>query len=136
MPVVGRNLGLVYAYSLPQNANGPVPVLCFLHGNGECIAAGANDDDVRRTVAIHGPLSNGCPPFVRNNFIVVYPLLTCPGGDVWINHVNSVIQIVQEMHNVHNGDPARTYLSGFSYGGNGAIDIAAVIRNGINWAAL
>jgi poly(3-hydroxybutyrate) depolymerase len=115
---------LRYLLSVPS-APGPRPVLCFLHGYDE-----AAPMDIRRALTLHGPLRPGNPPL---DFIVVAPQLP-RAGDVWHRYADDVRGIVSAVQARHDGDAARTYLTGFSFGGNGVFDLA-LAQPGI-WAAL
>jgi predicted peptidase len=55
-------------------------------------------------------------------------------GDLWYAYAEEVRFLVQDTQNRHNGDRARSYLTGFSFGGNGVFDLA--IRQPGFWAAL
>ena len=117
---------LRYLLSIPPApAEGPRPVLCFLHGYGE-----AAPMDIRRALTMHGPLRPGDP---RTELIVVAPQLP-RAGDVWHLYADAVRDIVTAVHARHGGDLRRTYLSGFSFGGNGVFDLALAQPD--LWAAL
>ena len=117
---------LRYLLSIPPApAEGPRPVLCFLHGYGE-----AAPMDIRRALTMHGPLRPGDP---RTELIVVAPQLP-RAGDVWHLYADAVRDIVTAVHARHGGDPRRTYLSGFRFGGNGVFDLALAQPD--LWAAL
>jgi dienelactone hydrolase len=66
-------------------------------------------------------------------FIVVAPQLPV-AGDTWHRAADSVRQIISAVHANHGGDHSRTYLKGFSFGGNGVFDLA-VHQRGL-WAAI
>ena len=123
---------LHYLLSVPTASASEVesrPVLCFLHGYDE-----AAPMEIRRALTRHGPLRQGNPSEVADRFIVVAPQLSPPGGDVWHRHADTVQQIVTEVREGYGGDPRRTYLTGFSFGGNGVFDLA-LAQPGF-WAAL
>jgi predicted peptidase len=65
--------------------------------------------------------------------IVVAPQLPV-GGDIWYRHADAVWHIVNEVQQDYDGDPDRTYLTGFSFGGNGVFDLAVMQPE--FWAAL
>jgi poly(3-hydroxybutyrate) depolymerase len=67
------------------------------------------------------------------DFIVVAPQLR-RAGDLWHRSADDVHRIVEEVRAEHGGDPARAYLTGFSFGGNGVFDLA-LAQPGL-WAAL
>ena len=103
-------------------------MLCFLHGYDE----GA-PTEIRRALTRHGPLRAGSWAGARERFIVVAPQLPRM-GDLWYRYADAVWQIVTEVRRAHGGDPARTYLTGFSFGGNGVFDLALAQPDA--WAAL
>lgn len=108
------------------------PVLCFLHGNGEH----SGKLTIEQALGKHGPLQDDAKTrdAVGNRFIVVFPQLFKPGGDVWGNYADDVEDIVKFVWDEYGGDPKRTYLTGFSFGGNGVFCIASK-KPGV-WAAL
>ena len=119
---------LRYLLAIPDGGGeGPHPVLCFLHGYDE-----AAPMDIRRALTLHGPLRPGNPAISRG-FIVVAPQLD-RAGDHWVRHAGDVARIVAEVREAHGGDPRRTYLTGFSFGGNGVLDLG--LRLPGTWAAL
>ena len=121
---------LPFLLSLPPAAPGgaPPPVLCFLHGYDEGAPM-----EIRRALTRHGPLAATSSPAARSEFIVLAPQLPVR-GDAWFRHADAVEEIVREAWRLHGGDPARTYLTGFSFGGNGVFDLALLRRE--PWAAL
>lgn len=114
--------------STPLPASGFRPVLCFLHGYDE-----AAPTEIRRGLTRHGPLSEGSSPDAWNEFVVVAPQLPV-AGDVWQRYADSVGQIVRQVQSLYQGDLQRSYLTGFSFGGNGVLDLALLQPN--LWAAL
>jgi pimeloyl-ACP methyl ester carboxylesterase len=120
---------LRYLLAIPQGTDAaePRPVLVFLHGYNE----GA-PTDLQAGMTLHGPLREGNPS-IAGDFIVVAPQLP-EQGDMWRGWDDEVRDIVLRVHAQHGGDPKRTYLTGFSYGGNGVFDIA-LMQPGL-WAAL
>jgi hypothetical protein len=104
------------------------PVLCFLHGYDE-----AAPMETRAALTRHGPLRPGSSPVATSELIVVAPQLPGP-GDVWLQYADAVREIVATVQSAHGGDPARTYLTGFSFGGNGALDLGLMQPD--VWAAL
>lgn len=111
----------------PTAANGSPPVLCFLHGYDEGAPL-----DVLEGVARHGPLNPSNSALVEP-FVVVAPQLPVR-GDVWHHYAPEVRAIVEEAAARWEGDLHRLYLTGFSFGGNGVLDLAAA-EPGL-WAAL
>ncbi|KAI1712525.1 hypothetical protein DdX_09617 [Ditylenchus destructor] len=121
---------LPYVLSLPPNASKQKdwPVLCFLHGRDEAAPL-----PLQQAVTLWGPLSPKNPARIRNEFIIVVPQLPISGDD-WHLYAGSVKDIVKHVQCEHGGDPKRTYLTGFSYGGNGVFDLG--IKQSDFWAAL
>jgi len=105
------------------------PLLCFLHGKGEAAPL-----DIEVALTRHGPLSPASAQEATDHFVIVAPQLPLPGGDVWRSNVREVQQVVDGAALEYRGDPARLYLTGFSYGGNGVLDLAPLMRP--VWAAL
>jgi hypothetical protein len=91
-------------------------MLCFLHGYDEAALL-----HIERALTRHGPLRPGRSRKGIDYFIIVAPQLPAPGGDVWVRYANAVRKIVTEVQKTQGADPARTYLTGFSFGGNGVI---------------
>lgn len=119
---------LPYLLWVPGEAGpGGWPVLCFLHGFDEGAPA-----EVRDALTRHGPLRPGSSPLAAQ-FIVVAPQLP-EQGDVWHRHAAAVHDIMKQVPARYGGDPERTFLTGFSFGGNGVFDLALVQRR--FWAAL
>ena len=106
----------------------PLPVLCFLHGYDE----GA-PTEIRDALTRHGPLRPDSWPGAVERCIVVAPQLPTR-GDLWHRHTDAVVQVVAEVQHAHGGDRTRTYLTGFSFGGNGVFDLALLHPD--RWAAL
>ncbi|CAN5875754.1 hypothetical protein BH23GEM9_BH23GEM9_07960 [soil metagenome] len=104
------------------------PVLCFLHGYDEGPPTALHEGLTR-----HGPLRSGCDAAGSDRFLVVAPQLPVR-GDLWASHADAVRETVQQVQALHGGDPARTYLTGFSYGGSGVFDLALLRQD--MWAAL
>lgn len=125
-----RSGPLEYLLSVPpENAEGRlVPVLCFLHGYDEGAPV-----PVEEGVTRHGPLRDGSSPVATDRFIVVAPQMPTR-GDVWLRYAEEVRRIVSDVQARHGGDPSRTYLTGFSFGGNGVLDLA--IAQPDLWAGL
>ena len=126
---VERNGALPYLLARPKaQASTKTPVLCFLHGYDEGAPA-----EIREALTRHGPLRPGNPGLVLERFVVVAPQLPTR-GDLWHRYADAVHAILNEVHRVHGGDPARTYLTGFSFGANGVFDLAALQPGA--WSAL
>ena len=56
------------------------------------------------------------------------------GGDVWNSRADQVKAIARSTADKYQGNPSQIYLTGFSYGGNGVLDIG--FRQRDVWAAL
>jgi len=130
-PRVIKSGPLPYLLSIPtarKVETEPLPVLCFLHGYDEAAPL-----PIRRGVTRHGPLRRGSSRMAVREFIVIAPQLPRP-GDIWHLFADAVRQIVMQVQEAYKGDPDRTYLTGFSFGGNGVLDLPLVQRD--FWAAL
>ena len=106
----------------------PHPILFFLHGYDE--GAPLN---IEKALTRHGPLRPGNPAQSVGKFIVVAPQLPVR-GDTWHRQAEKVRRLLQTVQTNYDGDPHRTYLSGFSFGGNGVFDLALLQPD--LWAAL
>lgn len=124
----GEISGLRYLCSLPGEATGRRPVLCFLHGLDE-----GPPTDILSGVTRHGPLRQGSSPLATREFIVLAPQLP-ERGDLWRFYADAVVRIVREFQAQQGGDPRRTFLTGFSFGANGVFDLA--LRVPAMWGAL
>jgi poly(3-hydroxybutyrate) depolymerase len=124
-----RGGALDYVVRSPRRAPGEAlaPVLCFLHGHDE----GA-PTPLEEGVARHGPLRLDAATG-SEAFLVIAPQLPRQ-GDFWLRHARDVEAIVRAEQAAQRGDPSRTYLTGFSFGGNGVFDLAAEFPG--TWAAL
>jgi predicted peptidase len=122
---------LPYLLSLPHTAPpaaGAWPLLCFLHGYGEGAPL-----PIEQALTRHGPLAATSSPRITAEFIIVAAQLPTR-GDVWYRYAAAVQEIVQQVQALHRADPRRTFLTGFSFGGNGVFDLALAQRE--LWAAL
>lgn len=129
LPRLIESAPLRYLLSLPAvEPAGPRPVLVFLHGYDEGAPM-----DIHRALTLHGPLRPGNPAVARSRFVIVAPQLPVR-GDLWLRSADGVREIVAQVQAEHGGDPARTYLTGFSFGGNGVFDLANAQPG--TWAAL
>lgn len=111
---------LRYLLSLPgcpALLAGALPLLCFLHGYDEGAPM-----QIRKALTRHGPLMAGVPR-VTDRFIIVAPQLPAR-GDFWHRHADAVREIVEQLRAQHRGHPRQTFLTGFSFGGNGVFDLA------------
>ncbi|WP_051231540.1 carboxylesterase family protein [Stutzerimonas azotifigens] len=119
--------GLLWLPDAPAPAGG-WPLIVFLHGYDEAAPA-----PLEQALTRHGPLHPGNPPAVRRDFILVAPQLP-QAGDHWLRFDAALLQILEWVLAAHPADPARCYLSGFSFGGNGVFDLG--IAHPRRWAAL
>jgi predicted peptidase len=91
------------------------PLMVFLHGAGE-------RGNVLNKVAVHGP-----PKIVKNRkdfpFILVSP--QCPEGDWWMEKVEVLINLVDDIAARYKVDKKRIYLTGLSMGGYGTWALAS-----------
>jgi poly(3-hydroxybutyrate) depolymerase len=120
---------LRYLYAIPRSRPaGPHPVLLFLHGYDEGAPA-----EIEEALTRHGPLQTADAFPALDDWLIVAPQL--PGrGDIWYRYADAVQGILRNMQQRHGGDPLRAYLTGFSFGGNGVFELAAV-QPGM-WSAL
>ena len=104
------------------------PVLVFLHGYDEGAPMA-----IELALTLHGPLRPANPADALAPFLIIAPQLPVR-GDVWYRHSEAVRWLVRHAHEQHGGDPERSYLTGFSFGGNGVFDLALLQPH--TWAAL
>lgn len=119
---------LRYLLSVPESSASGRPILCFLHGYDEAAPL-----QIRKALTRHGPLKKSSSRKALNEFIIVAPQLPTP-GDIWYRYGDEVRQIILEIRDMYRADPARIYLTGFSFGGNGVMDLALIHLD--FWAAL
>jgi predicted peptidase len=109
--------GLHYLLALPQTQDGKPPLLIYLHGFSH---SGTNLEVV---------LTGGVPAEIEKGrqlpMIVVSP--QCPAGENWQygDMVPRLNRFVDEMIATYGADPDRTYLTGFSMGGDGVWTVGA-----------
>ena len=115
------------AHRPPQFAQRAPALLCFLHGFGEAAPLA-----LQPALTLHGPLSPGNPAEARESMIVLAPQLPA-AGDTWHLYADAVRELAQAVAHDNACDPARLYLTGFSYGGNGVFDLA--LAQSQLWAA-
>jgi hypothetical protein len=138
-PILKDEYALPCVVSLPDaHAQGGRSwrVLCYLHGNGEAAAytgPGKNHNDIFAALQCHGPLKPGSS-LPANDFIVLVPQLPGLGGDVWKDYAAGLDEILSAAKAEFNADLHHAYLTGFSYGANGVLDIGD--RQEGRWAAL
>lgn len=122
---------LPYMVSRPATADHDSalsPVLFFLHGFDE-----GYPTPIEQGLTRHGPLRPSSSVTATTEFIVVAPQLPI-SGDFWHRHAEAVEAIVREVQAEYRGDTERTFLTGFSFGGNGVFDLA--IQQPNLWRAL
>jgi predicted peptidase len=110
---------LPYLLSVPQGG-ADRPLLVFLHGYDEGSPTSLLDGATR-----HGPLSRSADLAVEpgHDFIILAPQLPhC--GDSWLRHARDVRAVIEEVLERHPADRSRVYVTGFSFGGNGVLDLA------------
>ena len=128
MPITLIESGpLSYVLSVPSQAAAS-PLLVFLHGYDEGFPT-----DIRSGITRHGPLRPGSSQRALDEFVVIAPQLPAC-GDHWLRFEGAIRQIVTEVAGRHDCDRSRLYLTGFSFGGNGVLDLAIVQPD--LWAAL
>ena len=134
---------LEYGVYLPpgHKATGePAPILCFLHGIRECWRSSDKPEGKEGLMIEHGPLKGGKPQGGANSFIVVVPQVPCAQDEDersfkgWVKYAETVKEIVQMVRKEYNGNSQQIYLTGFSLGANGVLDIGHRQRD--FWAAL
>lgn len=126
-----ESAALPYLLSLPRGpapASGAWPLLCFLHGYDEGAPL-----PIGEALTRHGPLAPTAAPEATAEFVVLAPQLPAR-GDLWLRYAAVVRELVLQVQALHPADPARAFLTGFSYGGNGVFDLA-LAQPGL-WAAL
>jgi poly(3-hydroxybutyrate) depolymerase len=120
---------LPYLLSVPAAPVGAArPLLCFLHGSDE-----GGPTPIRAALTRHGPLSSAAAARATSEFVVVAPQLPLR-GDWWYRHAAAVASIIRQVQQQHAADARRTYLTGFSFGGNGVFDLALATPS--RWTAL
>jgi predicted peptidase len=103
---------LNYWLYLPEGygeADGPWPLMLFLHGGGE------KGDDLD-LVLKHGPpklISEG----TQFPFIVASP--QCPGDSRWPAQIEALHALLDDLESEYDIDPDRVYVTGMSMGGYG-----------------
>jgi hypothetical protein len=117
------------------DGTGPHPVLCFLHGFREAAV-----DRNGAPQPLGAVLTNQSPAWQAENgsafvspFLVVCPQLNAqrrwePADAAWVD------AFVEMAIAEHHGDPSRMTLTGFSYGGEGAFQIASTSR--MDWSTI
>ena len=119
---------LPYLLGVPFVRAAAHPVLCFLHGHDE-----GPPTPIEEALTRHGPFRPGNPKSSLGQFIVIAPQMP-ERGDLWRRYAEDVRRTVLQVQKQYGGDPQRTYLTGFSFGGNGVFDLA--LDQPGRWAAL
>jgi hypothetical protein len=122
---------LPYILSLPttpSRADARHPLLVFLHGRDE----GA-PTDIAAALTRHGPLAPTAHPAARGVFAIAAPQLPVQ-GDRWLDHAEQVRAVVAEVVRESPIDPDALVLCGFSFGGNGVLDLG--LHQPDLWSAL
>jgi predicted peptidase len=119
---VVMSVDIKYLLYLPKDYNStgkPFPLIIFLHGAGE---RGDNLD--RLKVA-------GIPKVVETDsnfpFVAISP--QCPANTLWIDHLESLKLLIDNIKGKYNIDKSRVYLTGLSLGGFGTWALAAKYPN-------
>jgi len=106
-----------YLLALPQGygeKDQKWPLMLFLHGAGE---RGSNLELVKK----HGPAK-----LIEQGkdmpFVVVSP--QCPTGQWWLERIETLIALLDEVQSKYAVDPDRVYLTGLSMGGFGTWGLA------------
>ncbi len=124
----GQGHSLPYRLLVPSEAEGPMPVLLFLHGAGE-----RGDDNQRQLIHGKDVLLKAAREF---GCIVIAP--QCPAGDKWSNAdwskgiinfhespsvpMRMTIAVLDSLIEEYNVDTNRLYIMGLSMGGYGSWD--------------
>lgn len=133
VPIISKQYqGLQCLVSVPDAAPAPYPVLVFLHGNGEGGPPPGSPANYEAMLRVHGPLAADANARAAG-FLIIAPQLPNPGGNVWPSFAKVVEALGRDLAAELGGDPSRTYLTGFSYGGSGVLDLGA--RSGAPWTA-
>lgn len=94
------------------------PILCFLHGYDE-----GGPVPIGEGLTRHGPLADTSSSRAVGEFIVVAAQMPTR-GDLWYRYADAVREIVEKVRERYGGDSRQTFLTGFSFGGNGVFDLA------------
>lgn len=93
-----------YALHVPKNTKEKMPLIIFLHGDGE------KGTDIEK-VKIHGPFK-----YLKTHTIDAYVLAPqCPEHDLW--NAEMLYQLIGKIQKENNIDANRIYLTGLSSGG-------------------
>jgi predicted peptidase len=127
---VYRSLNCLVSVPPGDVPEGGWPVLIFLHGDGE-----AAPMKLQNAMKMHGPLRESSGTKATERFVVVAPQLPAhKRGDAWATQAEAVRDIGLDVVGEHDCNAAQIYLTGFSFGGNGVLEIGVGQPN--DWAAL
>jgi predicted peptidase len=127
---VYRSLNCLVSVPPGDAPEGGWPVLIFLHGDGE-----AAPMKLQNAMKMHGPLRESSGTKATERFVVVAPQLPAhKRGDAWTTQAEAVRDIGLDVVGEHDCNAAQIYLTGFSFGGNGVLEIGVGQPN--DWAAL
>lgn len=104
------------------------PLLFFLHGYDEGAPL-----QIRTALTANGPFKPESSLKAVTDFLVVAPQLPTK-GDIWYRFSEEVLEVEKEVVAAFQVNRTKTYLTGFSFGGNGVFDLAVDQPN--RWAAL
>ncbi|MEX0686077.1 MAG: prolyl oligopeptidase family serine peptidase [Balneolales bacterium] len=113
--VITKELNVNYLISFPKqytSEGDSYPLLLFLHGAGE------RGNDLEQ-IRVHGP-QKVADSGTKFPFIIISPQV--PEGGLWQEEV--LLNLLDEIIQVHNVDKDRIYLTGLSMGGYGVWDLA------------
>jgi pimeloyl-ACP methyl ester carboxylesterase len=120
---------LPYLFASPSGVSGAGrPLLVFLHGYDE-----GPPTDIWPASTRHGPLRSEYDSSLFGDLLIAAPQLPAR-GDIWGHYATQLAELVGQLHREVATDPRRTYLTGFSFGGNGVFDVA--LQQPELWAAL
>jgi predicted peptidase len=115
---IQKNISLRYLLYTPKDYQGSgkeLPLVLFLHGIGER----GTDLDLVKLFGIPKEIEEG----VDFPFLVVSP--QCPEDTIWVNELDALHALLENIIEQFQVDMSRIYLTGLSMGGNGAWHLAA-----------
>jgi dienelactone hydrolase len=93
------------------------PLLVCLHGAGEC-----GNDNIRQLAALPALLSR---EDLQDRFRCFVVAPQCPSDRHWVNALDDLAGLIEQIRDTEPVDAERIYLTGFSMGGFGAWALAA-----------
>lgn len=121
-----NNTKMNYILSYPENINGELPLIIYLHGAGE------------RGLNIKHLYRHAIPKMVLEgreiNAFVLCP--QCPGNCVWDNIVFDIKELIDEIVANYRIDKTKISLTGSSMGGFGAYALALTFNNFFSCVAI